>query len=103
MLTAAVGDRDYSHRRLIDKLGVKPGQRVSVVGVIDGPFWQQLRERTDDVSDGDPRPDSDAILYAAMEPADLARLTARGPPVQALYAKLGFRPVGERLCYQERG
>ncbi|HEV8637101.1 MAG TPA: hypothetical protein VG370_23010 [Chloroflexota bacterium] len=67
-------DRDDSHRHLIDKLGLEPGQRVSVVGVADGPFWRQLRERTDDVSDGDPRPDSDAIVYAAMEPADLARL-----------------------------
>lgn len=67
-------DRDYSHRRLIDKLGVKPGQRVSVLGVSDEPFWRELRERTHDVSEGEPRPDSDAIVYAALEPADLARL-----------------------------
>src|SRR5262245_410159 len=74
MLRSAVPDRDYSHRRLIDKLGVKPGQRVSVLGVSDEPFWRELRERTDDVSEGEPRPDSDAIVYAALEPADLARL-----------------------------
>jgi hypothetical protein len=74
MLTDAMGDRDYGHRRLIDKLGVKPGQRVSVLGVTDEPFWRELRERTEDVSVGEPRPDSDAIVYAALEPADLDRL-----------------------------
>ena len=28
-----VPERDYSHRTLIDKVGVKPGQRIAVLGV----------------------------------------------------------------------
>ena len=67
-------DKDYSHRLLIDKLGVKFGQSVCVVGVEDEPFWQQLRERTADVTVDRVLPGSDAIVYGAPEPGSLDRL-----------------------------
>jgi len=37
-------ERDYSHRRRIDKLGVKPGMRVSVEGEL-GDLLPELAER----------------------------------------------------------
>jgi ribosomal protein S18 acetylase RimI-like enzyme len=43
------------------------------------------------------------IQSAVATGSDLAWLSARGPPAQALYAKLGFHRVGERLYYEERG
>lgn len=43
-------DRDYSHRSLTDKLGVKPGMRVSVLGVRDNAFLAQLERAGADVS-----------------------------------------------------
>jgi hypothetical protein len=46
-----VGDeRDYSHRSLVDKLGVKPGHRVTILRVEDATFLRDLWERGADVS-----------------------------------------------------
>lgn len=73
-MLSPVPDRDYSHRLLIDKLGVKLGQSVCVIGIEDEAFWQQLRERTADVLVDQVAPESDAIVYAALEPAQLDRL-----------------------------
>ncbi len=39
-------------KRLIDKLGVKPGDRVAVINVMDEPFRQQLSELTTEISEG---------------------------------------------------
>jgi hypothetical protein len=69
-----VPDKDYSHRLLIDKLGVKFGQSVCAIGVEDEAFWQQLRERTADVLVDQVAPESDAIVFAAPEPSYLERL-----------------------------
>ena len=60
---------------LIDKLGVKPGHRVSVLGVDDASFAEQLRGRTDDVTMGDAKKDSDLVFVAMTKRTDLARLT----------------------------
>jgi hypothetical protein len=59
---------------LLDKLGAKPGMRVAIVGVDDDGFLRQLRERTDDIAIGDPRPDSDLIFLAADSADELTRL-----------------------------
>jgi hypothetical protein len=61
---------------LIDKLGVKPGARVAIVGKVDpgGSFRALLAERTPDVTDGDPLPDTDVILLAADSEAELSGL-----------------------------
>jgi hypothetical protein len=46
----------------LDKLGVKPGQRVAVVALDDDAFLAELRERTGDVTVGKPRKDSDLVF-----------------------------------------
>jgi hypothetical protein len=68
-------ERVYS-TPLIDKLGVRPGARVAIVGPVDpdGSFRELLSERTDDVTDGEPLPDTDVVFLAADSPADLSRL-----------------------------
>jgi hypothetical protein len=63
---------------LLDKLGVRPGMRVAIVGPVDpdGSFLAQLAERTDDVTEGRPKPDTDLVFLAADTHAELTELVA---------------------------
>lgn len=54
-----------SIRPRIDKLGVKPGLRVAVIGVDDDLLLSELRGRTDEIVIGMPRSRRDVIFYAA--------------------------------------
>jgi hypothetical protein len=66
----------YSTRSLIDKLGVKPDAKVTVIGVEDEAFWLQLGERTHDIVVGRLRTECDVIFYAADSLAALKKLTS---------------------------
>jgi hypothetical protein len=59
---------------LLDKLGVKPGMRVAVLGVDDDAFLEQLAERTSDIARRTPKKDTDVIVLGANTVADLSRL-----------------------------
>ncbi len=67
---------------LLDKLGIRPGMRVAIVGALEdddevvaaGPFRERLTERTSDITDGRPKPGSDIVLVAADSTAELAAL-----------------------------
>ena len=66
---------------LLDKLGIRPGMRVAIVGDLDADpetaaFRRELADRTSDITDGSPKPDTDIVLLAADTTAELARLTA---------------------------
>ena len=61
-------------KSLLDKLGVKQGMKVSVLGVDDQEFLAGLRERTENVSFEQPTPGADAIFVAVDGPADVGRL-----------------------------
>jgi len=50
---------------LLDKLGVRPGMRVAIVGHVDPVVVASLAERTDDVTMGAPLAQTDVILLAA--------------------------------------
>jgi len=86
-------------RPLIDKLGVKPGMRVALVGVDDEGFRAQLAGRTPEVTAGAPRasgPAFDLIFLGASHRRSLARLAAlqrRLKPNGALWV---LRPKGSR-------
>jgi len=67
-------ERDYSHRQLIDKLGVKDGSRVSILGVEDNEFLAQLRSRTANIAIGKTQKDSDFIFYSADSSTQLKKL-----------------------------
>lgn len=69
---------------LLDKLGIRPGMRVAIVGALEdddevlddeGPFRQRLADRTSDITDGHPEADSDVVLLAADTTDELAALT----------------------------
>jgi hypothetical protein len=61
---------------LLDKLGVRPGSRVAIVGDIDPDGWFRglLAERTSDVTMGPPQPETDVVFLAADAHEDLAGL-----------------------------
>src|SRR5258706_8357486 len=58
----------------IDKLGVKPGFRVAVLGVDDPAFLDEVRGRTEDVSLAKPKTNSDLVLVFMRERKQLAKL-----------------------------
>jgi hypothetical protein len=64
----------HSTRSLLDKLGVKPFHRISVIGVDDDTFWAQLIDRAADTVKGRLRKDSDLIFFAADSLAELQQL-----------------------------
>jgi hypothetical protein len=57
--------QQQSNRPRIDRLGVKPGLRVAVIGVDDALLLSELRARTDEIVIGMPRSRRDVIFYAA--------------------------------------
>ena len=66
-------ERVYTTPRL-DKLGVKPGARVAIVGLPDTDIRAELSERTHDVTIGEPLPETDIVLLAADSEEDLGAL-----------------------------
>jgi hypothetical protein len=66
-------ERVYTTPR-IDKLGVKPGARVAIVGVPDPDLRAELAGRTHDVTIGEPLPETDVVLLAADSQEELAAL-----------------------------
>jgi hypothetical protein len=67
-------ERDYSHRLLIDKLGVKPGQKIAVLGVESAEFLTELAARVPEYSRGKRVADADLIFFSAEAIADLAHM-----------------------------
>ncbi len=86
-------ERVYTTPRL-DKLGVRPGARVALVGLRDADFEAELDGRTHDVTHGEPAPDTDLVFLAAD---DLAALEALG----ALRARI--RPAGAIWVVSRKG
>ena len=66
----------HSTRSLIDKLGVKPEAKVTVIGIEDESFWLQLGERTHDIVVGRLRKECDVVFFAADSLAALKKLTS---------------------------
>lgn len=69
-------ERIRNPRSLIDKLDVKPGSRVAVLGVTDDAFLTQLRERTDYVLMHDLADNLDLIFLQAESQADLEQFAS---------------------------
>jgi len=61
-------------RSLLDKLGVKAGSRVAVVGSFPGDFLKDLAGRTEDVARGKPGKDTDLVFVAMGDSKDLRHL-----------------------------
>lgn len=73
-IAAKWADKISNPRSLLDKLGVKPGMRVAVIGIDDADFLEQLATRTTEISRKTPRQHTDIIFFGAGDVSDLARL-----------------------------
>jgi hypothetical protein len=67
-------ERDYSHRTLAEKLGIKPGQRIAVLGVEDSEFQRDLEVIVPDYSRGHRMGDADLLFFSAEAKEDLSKL-----------------------------
>ncbi len=88
-------ERDYSHRLLIDKLGVKPGQRVAVLGVEGAEFLTDLASRVPEYSRGERVADADLIFFSAEALGDLARLKSLSKSIRKNGAIWVVYPKGQ--------
>ena len=67
-------ERDFSHRSLLDKLGVKQGQAILILGVDDGAFINDISPFHPEFAERKPAADLDLIFYRAETKKDLARI-----------------------------
>jgi hypothetical protein len=89
-------ERDYSHRLLIDKLGVKPGQKIAVLGVESAEFLTELAARVPEHSRGQRVAGADLIFFSAEAVADLAQLSSLGRSIQKNGAIWVVYPKGQK-------
>jgi hypothetical protein len=73
---------------LLDKLGLRPGMRVALIDIDDPDIRPLIADRTTEVTEGWPEPDTDIVLLgadsiAALEP--LAELATRIRPNGAIW------------------
>jgi len=78
----------------LDKIGASSGWRVSVLGISDGPFLEELERVVSKVSIGRTLKDSDAIFVGATKEADLARLAKLKDSLKPNGALWVIRPKG---------
>jgi hypothetical protein len=93
MGTAAKCTPDTTKSRL-DKLGVKPGLVVSVIGVEDASFHDELRARIGAFVEGAPAKGGDLLFYRAHMAKDLDRLVALKRALAPAGALWVIRPKG---------
>jgi hypothetical protein len=77
-----MADKDYSHRDVVDKLGIKPGHAVAFADVA-GPLDGALRERVLERAGRPPAADDeliDVVLATADRDTDATALLARWKP-----------------------
>ena len=82
-------------RGLMDKLGVKPGARVSLVGLDEPWLREELAQRGADVSSR-LRKGSDLVLAGMSAPGDLSRLAALREAVEPDGAVWVIWPKGRK-------
>ena len=102
VLTLAIGAKAEkwaaaitSPKSRIDKIGVKSGQRVSVMGVRDRAFVDELKAAGADVSER-LRKGSDAIFVAVESGADLRRIASLAKSLAPSRRAVGDPPQGRR-------
>jgi hypothetical protein len=79
---------------LLDKLGIRPGMRVALIAIDDETIRPSIRERTSDITEGWPAPDTDVVLLGADSTDALT-------PLQAL--KDQIRPNGAIWVVSRKG
>lgn len=79
---------------LLDKLGIRPGMRVALIDIEDAEIRPRIADRTSDVTEGWPEPETDIVLLGADTLDALA-------PLEALAARI--RPNGAIWVVSRKG
>lgn len=79
---------------LLEKLGVRPGMRVALIDIDDDAIRPLLAERTSDMTEGWPEPDTDIVLLGADSSVALE-------PLEALAGRI--RPNGAIWVVSRKG
>jgi hypothetical protein len=69
-------ERDYSHRSLLDKMGVKQGQKILILGINDPAFLNDIQPLSPGFAEGSSAADLGMIFFGAEQKKDLARLAS---------------------------
>jgi hypothetical protein len=88
-------ERIRSPRTLLDKLGVRSGQIISVSGVSDAAFMEQLAGSGARVGTGRLQKDSDIVFLGAATVSDLTRLAAAAKAIKRDGAIWVVHPKGK--------
>ena len=88
-------------RSLLDKLGVKTGSRVAVVGSFPGDFLKDLAGRTEDVARGKLRKDTDLAFVAMADPRELAQLPALREAIKPAGGIWVVWPKGQKVFRED--
>jgi hypothetical protein len=89
-------DKILHPKSCIEKLGVKPGANVSLLGNFDASFLDELSKLTESVSKGKVAPESDCIFFAADSKEDLGRLSKISKSMEGATALWIVYPKGQR-------
>jgi hypothetical protein len=79
---------------LLDKLGLRPGMRVALIDIADPDIRSLIADRTTDLTEGWPEPDTDIVLLGADSTTELA-------PLEALAGRI--RPNGAIWVVSRKG
>jgi hypothetical protein len=90
-----------SGRPLLDRLGVKPGMRVALIGFRDSAFEAELSDRGAVPETGRPQPGLDMLFYMVDEPADLLSLRELAGLIHDAGALWVLRVKGPGLTVRE--
>ena len=90
------GEKDYSEKRLIDKLGVKPGHRVCILSLRDEGFVAEVRGAGAEVTLGRRRKQSDHLFLAVDSLKDLTKIGSLEPSMARNGAAWVVFPKGRK-------
>jgi hypothetical protein len=89
-------DKILHPKSRIEKLGVKPGAKVSLLGQFDAEFLRELSSLTKSLSKGIASQDSEWIFFAADSKGDLAHLSKIAKAMEGIAALWIVYPKGPK-------
>jgi hypothetical protein len=89
-------DKILHPKSRIEKLGVKPGAKVSLLGSFDAAFLREVSELTKHVSKGKLATDAECIFFAAELKKDLAALPKVSKTMKGAAALWIVYPKGQK-------
>jgi hypothetical protein len=89
-------DKILHPKSRIEKLGVKPGTKVSLLGDFDSEFLVEVRELTESVTKGKVATGSECIFFAANSKAELVGLAKTSKSMKGTAALWVVYPKGKK-------